>query len=43
MIAGLPASRQGVGAAVVGGTVYLPGGAPTAGGSQQGDTLLYLH
>lgn len=42
-IADLPASRQGVGAAVIGGTVYLPGGAPTAGGSQHGDRLLHLH
>ena len=39
-IADLPASRQGVGAA---GTVYLPGGAPTAGGAQQSDTLMRLH
>jgi hypothetical protein len=38
----LPAGRQGIGAAVVGGAHYLPGGGPTGGGARQTDTLMIL-
>lgn len=36
-LAPLPTPRHGFGAAVFGGAVYTPGGAPTNGGSQQSD------
>jgi hypothetical protein len=35
----LPEGRHGTGAAVIDGVLYLPGGAPVNGGSQQSDTL----
>ena len=38
----LPAGRQGIGAAVVGSVLLLPGGGPAAGGGKQTDTLLEL-
>ncbi|GAC1444947.1 MAG: hypothetical protein NVS3B26_14330 [Mycobacteriales bacterium] len=38
----LPGPRQGIGAAVLGGILFLPGGGPTAGGGKQTDTLLEL-
>ena len=33
-LAPMPAPRHGIGAAVVGGVIYIPSGGPTPGGSQ---------
>ena len=38
----MPGARQGIGAVVVGGTVFVPGGGPAAGASRQTDSLLEL-
>ena len=38
----LPAARQGIGAAVLGDRLLLPGGGPSAGGREQTAVLLEL-
>jgi N-acetylneuraminic acid mutarotase len=38
----LPHPMQGIGAAVVGGQLFVPGGGPTAGGTQQSTELHVL-
>ena len=41
-LAPLPSGRQGIGAVVVDGALLVPGGAPSAGGSEQTSVLLQL-